>query len=193
MHVKDIMTFPAQTVRADAPLGDAVTLLEDRSYTAVPVVDDSGALVGMISEVDVLRRRLSGSAPREAGGGRVREAMSGLPLSAWPDADVIDVADAMVNRDAHTVPVVVEEHVVGVVSRCDVLRTVLPTERAAQREAQRRVDVYADGRHHWPVTVRDTVATVEGTFDDDTERAVVEALVRTTMGIDTVRVVEPTG
>ncbi|MEV8516100.1 CBS domain-containing protein [Dactylosporangium sp. NPDC051484] len=192
MHVKDIMTFPAHTVRADAPLGDAVTLLEDRSFTAVPVVDDSGALVGMISEVDVLRRRLAGAATGEAAG-RVREAMSGLPLSAWPDADVIDVADAMVNRDAHTVPVVVEEHVVGVVSRSDVLRTVLPTQRAAQREAQRRVDVYADGRHQWPVLVRGTVATVEGAFDDDTERTVVEALVRTTMGIDTVRVVEPAG
>ncbi|WP_432971404.1 CBS domain-containing protein [Dactylosporangium sp. CA-233914] len=128
MHAKDIMSTPAYTVRAGAPVGEAVALLERRSITEVPVVDDDGTLVGMLSERDLLRQAFSAAAPR-----RVRDVMTGLPVTAWPDADVADLAAVMVQRDAHTIPIVTEEHVVGVVSRGDVLRTLLPTDEAAQR------------------------------------------------------------
>ncbi|MGI5239794.1 CBS domain-containing protein [Dactylosporangium sp. CA-139066] len=188
MHAKDIMSAPAHTVRADAPVGEAVALLERWSITALPVTDDEGTLVGLISERDVLRPAASAGAPR-----RVRDVMGGLPVSAWPDADLADLAAVMVQRDVHTVPVVTEEHVVGVVSRCDVLRTLLPTDDAAQREAQRRLDTYAAGRRRWPVSVHDGVATIGGSFDDDTELAVAEALVRTTAGVNAVRVTARAG
>ncbi|GAA2366754.1 CBS domain-containing protein [Dactylosporangium salmoneum] len=187
MHAKDIMSAPARTVRADAPVGDGVALLERWSITAVPVVEEDGTLVGMLSERDVLRHAAG------AGSRLVRDVMGGLPVAAWPDADIADLVAVMVQRDAHTVPIVTEEHVVGVVSRCDVLRTLLPTDEAAQREAQRRLDAYADGRRRWPVTVHDNVATIDGPFDDDTELAVAGALVRTTAGVRTVRVTAKAG
>lgn len=185
MHAKDIMSTPAYTVHADAAVAEAVALLERRSITAAPVVDDRDVVVGLVSEVDVLRDRARAGAPSTR---RVRDIMSGLPVTAWPEADVADLAAVMVRRGAHTVPVVVEEHVVGVVSRCDVLRTLLPTDDAAQREAQRRLDAYADGQQRWPVSVRAGAATVEGEFDDEAERAAVVALVRTTPGVGTVGV-----
>jgi CBS domain-containing protein len=185
MHAKDIMSTPAYTVRADAPVAVAVELLERQSITAVPVVDESGALVGLVTEGDLLRREPA-AAGTDIGTRLVAEVMSGRPVTAWPDADVADLAASMVKYDAHTVPVVVDEHVIGVVSRCDVLRTLLPTDDAAQREAQHRLDVYADGQHRWSVHVHDTVATIDGRFDDDTERAVAEALVRTTAGVKAV-------
>ena len=62
MHAKDIMTAPAHTVRADAPLQDAVALLEQQSITAEPVVDERGVLVGLISELDVLRQQTAAPA-----------------------------------------------------------------------------------------------------------------------------------
>ncbi|MER7281867.1 CBS domain-containing protein [Dactylosporangium sp. NPDC000244] len=192
MHAKDIMSTPAHTVRADAPVAEVVGLLEHYSITAVPVVDDGGTLVGMVSERDILQQAASLAAP----GGpprRVRDVMAGLPVTAWPEADVSDLAAFMVQRDAHTVPVVMQEHVVGVVSRCDVLRTLLPTDEQAQNEAQRRLDNYAGGRRRWPVVVHDGVATVDGLFDDDKELAVAEALVRTTAGIAAVRMQSRTG
>ncbi|WP_432840455.1 CBS domain-containing protein [Dactylosporangium sp. CA-092794] len=196
MHAKDIMSTPARTVHADAPVAEAVALLERQSITAAPVVDEHDVLVGLVSELDLLRHQASPAAragAAEAGARRVRDVMSGLPVTAWPDAEVTDVASVMVAQDVHTVPVVVSGHVVGVVSRCDVLRTLLPTDAAARREAQRRLDVYADGRRRWPVTVDDGVATIGGEFDDDTERAVAEALVRTTAGVGAVRVTAPSG
>lgn len=191
MRVKDIMSSPACTVRADAPLGDAVALLEERSITAAPVVDD-GVLVGMVSELDLLRQRLART--RQAAGPlRVREAMSGRPVAAWPEAHVAAVAQAMVEHGAHTVPVIVDEHVVGVVSHCDVLRTLLPTAASAQRDAQRRLDTYAGGQRRWQVTVKGSTATVAGAFGDETEQRIVEVLGGTTAGVDTVRVAERTG
>jgi CBS domain-containing protein len=190
MHAKDIMSTPAYTVRADAPVSEAVALLERHAITAAPVVGEDDVLVGLISELDLLRLAASGvpaapfAAPR-----RVRDVMSGLPVAAWPDADVADLAAVMVGQGAHTVPVVAQERVVGVVSRCDVLRTLLPTGDAVQREAQHRLDVYADGRRRWSVTVHDAVATIDGEFDDDTERMVAEALVRTIAGVRAARCV----
>ncbi|MEV4135245.1 signal transduction protein, partial [Dactylosporangium sp. NPDC049742] len=86
-----------------------------------------------------------------------------------------------------------EEHVIGIVSRCDVLRTILPTDDSAQREAQRRLDSYAGGRHRWSVAVHDATATVDGSFDNDMELAVATALVRTTQGVNEVRVSAQSG
>ncbi|WP_432989323.1 CBS domain-containing protein [Dactylosporangium sp. CA-233914] len=192
MHAKDIMSAPARTVRADAPLEDAVALLEEVSITAAPVVDEHGALIGLISELDLLRHQTAGPLAGEGSGApRVGEVMSGLPVVAWPEANVTDIAATMVQQGAHTVPVVVDDHVVGVVSRCDVLRTILPTDGSAQGEAQRRLDAYAGGRHRWSVTVHDGDATIGGTFDDETEHAVAEALVRTTAGVASVHPAEP--
>ncbi|WP_380120760.1 CBS domain-containing protein [Dactylosporangium cerinum] len=193
MHAKDIMSTPAYTVHADGPVAAVVELLERQSITAVPVTDERGVLVGMVTEGDLLRRQAGGATAGDLGARQIREVMSARPVMAWPDADVADLAAAMVKHDAHTVPVVVEERVVGVVSRCDVLRTMLPTDDAAQREAQHRLDVYADGQHRWPVHVHDTVATIDGRFDEDIERAVAEALVRTTAGVTAVRVTAPSG
>ncbi|WP_433087052.1 CBS domain-containing protein [Dactylosporangium sp. CA-052675] len=201
MHARDIMTAPARTVRVDAPLRDAVSLLEELSVTAAPVVDERGVLVGLISEVDLLRQQTSrmraamrgGTAPADRAPVpgpetlRVAEVMSGLPVVAWPDADVTDIAAMMVQHGVHTVPVVADERPVGVVSRCDVLRTILPTDMSARAEAQRRLDAYAGGRHRWSVTVDDGVAAVEGAFDDAAERAVADALVGTTAGVRSLR------
>ena len=83
----------------------------------------------------------------------------------------------------------VDERVVGVVGRCDMQRTLRPTDDAAQREAQHRLDVYADGQRRW--RVHDMVATIDGQVDDDTERAVAEALVRTTAVVAAVQVTTP--
>ncbi|MEU7875374.1 CBS domain-containing protein [Dactylosporangium sp. NPDC049140] len=197
MHAKDIMTVPAHTVRADAPLDDAVALLEQKSITAAPVVDERNVLVGLISELDVLRQEMAARAGDAArvhpSARRVAEVMSGLPLAAWPNADVADIAAAMVNQGVHSVPVVVDQHVVGIVSRCDVLRTILPTDDSAQHEAQQRLDHYAGGRRRWSVTVHDAAATIDGSFDNDTELAVAEALVRTTAGVTNIHVAAQPG
>ncbi|WP_327002810.1 CBS domain-containing protein [Dactylosporangium sp. NBC_01737] len=189
MHAKDIMSQPAHTVRTDEPVGHAVALLEQAQITSAPVVDERGTLVGSISEFDLLRRRGTVAAPDRPGPPpRVAEVMSSMPVAGWPEADVADIARLMVERGVHSVPIVSDdEHVIGVVSRCDVLRTIMPTDEAAGREAQRRLDAYTGGERRWTVAVQDRAAVLSGASDDATERDIAAALVRTTAGIDTIR------
>ena len=54
MLVRDVMTSPALTVRADAPLKEATGLLDARSITTLPVVDSRGRPVGVVSEADLI-------------------------------------------------------------------------------------------------------------------------------------------
>ncbi|MER7281891.1 CBS domain-containing protein [Dactylosporangium sp. NPDC000244] len=131
----EIMTAPAWTIGCDASLDDALALLERLSITTMPVVDERQALVGLISDMDLLRERTGGlravargCAPAVVRPGacrRVAEVMSGLPLVAAPGTTVAEVAAIMLQQGLRTVPVVAGDRVVGVVSRGDVLATLL--------------------------------------------------------------------
>jgi CBS domain-containing protein len=55
MFVSELKTTPAGTVSPQASIKAAARLLRDRNVAAVPVVDTAGALVGMVSEIDLLR------------------------------------------------------------------------------------------------------------------------------------------
>jgi CBS domain-containing protein len=70
--VGDVMADRPIVVRVDAGLGEAAGLLERHAISGLPVVDDADALVGVISESDLLRARATGRADpaRPSGGGR---------------------------------------------------------------------------------------------------------------------------
>jgi CBS domain-containing protein len=194
VRVKDIMSRPVHTVRAADPVEQAAALLTDKQITAAPVLDAGGVLVGMVSEGDLLWHQVPADPTahlwRPAGGQGVErpkviaDVMSRDPLTTWPEADV---AQLMLEEAVRSVPVVDDGKLVGIVSRRDILRTVVRTDDVLCGEAQHRLDEYAGGVHRWTVTVTDGAATVEGGFDDDAERAIVAVMVRTVPGITTVR------
>ena len=111
MKVKEIMTAQVVTVPVEATGFQAATLLREHRISGMPVVDETGAVVGLVSEHDLLARP----------GGNVREVMSPAVLSVSEDTDVEDVRHLLVERRIHRVPVVRGREVVGVVSRGDVL------------------------------------------------------------------------
>lgn len=111
MKVKDIMTAQVVTIPVDATRAQAVTLLREHGISGMPVVDDSGAVVGLISEHDLLARP----------GEHVADVMSLAVLSTTEDTDVEDVRHLLVERRIHRVPVLRGGELVGVVSRGDVL------------------------------------------------------------------------
>jgi CBS domain-containing protein len=195
MRVRDIMTQPVFTVRPTDPIEGAAALLTDRRITAAPVVDDLNRLVGIVSEGDLLRNRVPEDptahlrAPVGPASRRPRvvaEVMTHHVVTAWLMEDVADVAHTMLERDVRSVPVLDGSHVVGIVSRRDVLRSVVRTDDVLTHEVQDRLDAYAGGVRRWTATVTDGVVTVEGAFDDDTERQIVDALVRTVSGVASV-------
>jgi len=160
-------------------------------------VDAKGALVGMVSEGDLLWHRvptdptahlwrhLENSSERRPG--TVREVMSARPVTATPDADVADIADLMLRHNVRSVPIVEDRDVVGIVSRRDVLRAAVRGDDVLAKEVQHRLDEYADGVRRWTATVDGGVAAISGDFTNDTERTVVTVLTRTVPGISGVK------
>jgi CBS domain-containing protein len=197
MRARDIMTSPVHTVRQDASVESAAELMTAKSVTALPVVDAAGLLIGMVSESDLLWHRVPAEPTAGASGipdtdpdhrpGTVAEVMSAYPLTTTPATDVADVADAMLQNDVRSIPVLEGRTVVGIVSRRDILHTMVRGDDEMAREVQHRLDEYADGRRRWTATVASGVATVAGDYDNDTERTVVAVLARTVPGVAAVK------
>jgi CBS domain-containing protein len=197
MRARDIMTSPAHVIWQNASVESAAELMTAKAVTALPVVDIDGALVGMVSESDLLWHRVPSDPTAHAlrhpdtdpdhRPGLVVEVMSAYPLVTTPEADVADVADAMLQQDVRSMPVIDDRKVIGIISRRDILRAVVRSDDTLTRDVQHRLDEYADGRRRWTVAVEGGVATVTGEYDNDIERAVVEVLARTVPGVAAVR------
>jgi CBS domain-containing protein len=197
MRARDIMTTPVHVIWQNAPVESAAELLTEKAVTALPVVDADGALVGMVSEGDLLWHRvptdptahlwrhLENSTERRPG--IVREVMSARVVTATPDADVADIAEMMLRHNVRSVPIVEDRDVVGIVSRRDILRAAVRGDDVLANEVQHRLDEYADGVRRWTATVDGGVAAISGDFTNDTERTVVTVLARTVPGISGVK------
>jgi CBS domain-containing protein len=192
MRAKDIMSSPVHTVTQTATVESAAELITAKAVTALPVVDAAGALVGMVSESDLLWHRvpsdpsahmvrLPDTDPANRPG-MVVEIMSPYPVTARPDADVAEVAELMLEHDVRSVPVLDDGAVVGIISRRDILRAMVRSDDVLTAEVQHRLDEYAGGPH-WTVVVEGGIARLTGEFRDETEQGIIAVLARTVPGV----------
>lgn len=137
MRASEIMTFGTATVRADAPVSEAIRIMIDHRISALPVLDQSGRVRGIISESDFFRpddeepdiaallvlspdQRLQALEPR-----RVSEIMTLGGTTVDAQAPLKDVVAAMQKGNLRHLPVVDDGHAVGMISRIDVLRLLV--------------------------------------------------------------------
>lgn len=111
MKVKEIMTAPVITVGRDATVPQIAALLRSRRVSAVPVVDGEGAVVGLVSEFDLLARE----------GATAADVMTTDVICVTEDTDVEEVRHLLVERRIRRVPVLSGGRMVGIVSRSDVM------------------------------------------------------------------------
>ncbi|GAA2696325.1 CBS domain-containing protein [Actinosynnema pretiosum subsp. pretiosum] len=169
---------PGTTVRT------ATALLVDHGFSALPVSDADGRLVGIVSGSDLLLAGLG----RTTGDLEVRQVMRAPVISAPLTASATDLAGTMLGNHLRCLPVV--DHVgtlVGVVSRSDLLRVLTPDDDVLAARIDRALRAY-DPAGHWHVAVEAGRAVVRGAIDDEAERRAVTALVRTVPGTTTVDV-----
>jgi len=119
VRVGDIMTTPVVTVSTGTPVKEIAALLREHRISGVPVVGDSGAVVGLVSEYDLLARP----------GQTAAEVMTAAVITVTEETDVEDVRHLLVERRIRRVPVLRGDRLAGIVSRGDVL-AVLTTEWA---------------------------------------------------------------
>ena len=145
LAVRDLMTPQVLSARPEQSLGDVARLMMDKDVRALPVVDDHGSLMGMVTHrellkyliPDYLQRSKSGKfralpANLMAGQGSadpralpVKDVMSRAVLCLSEDQTLTDVANLMNNKDVDRFPVVREGVVVGFLTRADLIRRLV--------------------------------------------------------------------
>jgi CBS-domain-containing membrane protein len=153
--VRDVMSREVQFVRPETPLAEAVDLLINEVFRALPVVDAEKRVVGILTDGDLLARldlpnvgvqralteaeMGSQFAALRRAGLTVGEMMNPGVVTVAQDAPVADAVRLMTEREIKRLPVVdVENRLVGMVSRVDVLRALAqPMARELPRRRPR--------------------------------------------------------
>jgi CBS domain-containing protein len=105
-------------------------------------------------------------------------------IALGPSADAADLAQTMLGSDVRSVPIVEGAAVLGIVSRRDLLRTLVRDDDAIRAEIVDRIADYRDPAGAWDVQVADGAVVIVGDLDDDGRAAV--ALARTVPGVGSV-------
>ncbi len=122
--VADIMTTRLTTFTPDTSIHEAIRVLVEKRYSGAPVVDAGGALVGVLSRKDCLKIVFSTSYHQDWGG-RVGEYMSSPVETIDADTDLVSAAQIFLNSHYRRFPVLRDGHLVGQVSRADLLRALI--------------------------------------------------------------------
>jgi CBS domain-containing protein len=170
------MTRDVVTVGPATSAKYAAQVMAERGFAALPVVDDTGRLVGIVAEADVLRDRIpedpllhlrrDAPAPRAATTGPallVGAAMTSDVRTVEPTADVADLARLFVDERLRSVPVVADGALVGIVSRRDVLRVLVRPDEEIRADVLRLVEGYTGDLGCFSVEVVDGVTRIRRT------------------------------
>jgi CBS domain-containing protein len=193
MQARDIMTRPVITFRADATIRQAAAVLTEKQITAAPVLDDEDEIIGIVSEADLIADRFGHDPrthvrrdvdqPAPAAPQTVGEVMTTTVIALSAAADAADLAEAMVGYDVRSIPIVEGSSVLGIVSRRDLLRTLVRGDDAVCAEVRQRIAGYTGAQAGWDVVVTDGRVDIAGEVDDDAEARVLLILARTVPGV----------
>jgi len=146
MKARDVMTSAVVSVSPETPMSQIAKILRDHGISAVPVVDNAGAPVGMVSEGDLIGRN---EADREARrdwwltllaegetlsadflaslrtpGRRAHDVMTTPLVTVVEDTQIAEITRLLTAHRIKRVPVLRDGRIVGIVSRADLLRTI---------------------------------------------------------------------
>lgn len=121
--VRDYMTTTLFTLQQNLEVLRAVRILVEHDISGAPVVDENGKLVGILTERDCMRIDLE-AGYYEDYGGRVENYMSKDVISIDPDMSILELAKRFIDAPYRRYPVVKNDHLVGLISRRDVMRAL---------------------------------------------------------------------
>ena len=216
MRAIDVMVRDVVTVRPDTDVGDAVKLLSEHDVSALPVVDEAGNLVGMLSEADLIRRVEIGTEKRrpwwleavtgastlaeefaKSHGKKVGEIMTSGAISVSEDTPLSEIATLFERKRIKRVPVVKDGKLVGIVSRSNLIQALASvigrmdqhdeTDRQIRLELQSLLQ-----QQSWTdfgsrnITVSDRVVHLWGLVGSEAERKALLALAESVPGVSRV-------
>ena len=195
MRAKDAMTSPAITVTPETRCKDAAARLVRHRISALPVVDESGRLAGLVSEADLLSLEATPD-PRSAATPlparamplprTVDEVMTREVYTVDEDTDLGTVAQRMLEANVKRFPVVRGDRVVGIVSRHDLVRVIARADADLAAGVHKLLSDEGVRLTAMGVTVHDGVVELTGDGDRQTLR-LAEILARSVPGVLDVR------
>ena len=117
------MSTPAITLTSEMSVLDAARMLIDNDISGAPVVDQYRKLSGILTEKDCLKTTLSSGYHGEPGG-KVSDYMSANVETVPPDMSLLDLAESFLNSRYHRFPVVLDDELVGFISRRALLKAM---------------------------------------------------------------------
>ena len=173
--------------------------MTDLGVSGLPVLDDQGRIVGIITEADFLAREAGRAEPRRrrlldalfnepqvAEAENVEQAMTLDPVVIYPEASLTEAARVMVNHGVKRLPVVdAEGKLRGVISRADVVAAFTRPDDVIEDEIRedviRRILFLEDGAVD--VKVADGIVTLRGTVPTKSDARLLEELTRRLDGV----------
>jgi len=193
------MSRPVVTVRPGASIKEAARLLIEHGISALPVLDAGGALVGIVSEADLVpletrpdpRTQATPPAPSAGGVPRtVADVMTRRVTSVRATSEVSQAARTMLDEGIKRVPVMSGRKVVGIVSRRDLVRVIAREDEAVRHELAGRLTEAGIRLNGQTVAVRGGVAAIE-LADQGAARRLAESVALSVPGVIEVRFTSP--
>ncbi|TPQ17742.1 CBS domain-containing protein [Streptomyces sporangiiformans] len=205
-NVGSVMTVDVVRAEYGTPFKEVVRLLADHRISGLPVVDDDGKVIGVISETDLMLRQadtpdpfepkrrfrfvgLTRSGRRRAAKAHARTAgrlMTQPPVTAHADDIIVEAARTMAQRCVERLPVVDEEdRLVGIVTRRDLLQVFLRPDKEIRQEVIEEVLVGS----LWlaprtvDVSVVEGVVTLAGHMERKSETEIAVSMTRQIDGV----------
>lgn len=200
MRARDVMTERVICVDVKETIFDAAELLLGAGVSAAPVVNDKGAVVGIVSEADLLRRAEIDTVPRKSWWSRllatestsarefvgahsrkVSDVMTRSVVTAEEDTPLDELVDLMEKNNVKRIPILRADKLVGIVSRANLLEALLsrepdgpvlqPTDRAMRQAVMEALEKRA-WTSRWPTNVfaSDGVVHLWGFVEDEAVR-----------------------
>jgi CBS domain-containing protein len=213
MNVSEVMTRRVISILPEASISDAVKLMLKNHISGLPVIDDKGKLVGILTEGDLLRRPEIGTergrsrwldalfGPGAAADAyvhshsrKVKDLMTRDPVTVKESAPLHEVVHLLERGNIKRLPIVRAGKVVGIISRANLIRALAGLHRVGR--ASERTDsairnrILAEmGKQDWAysafvdVTVRKGVVDLWGTITDLEQREALRVLAENTPGV----------
>ena len=217
MQASDIMTRSVVSVTSETSIADAARLMVLRHISGLPVVDEEGAVVGILTEGDLLRRAETGTTPRHPrwvelllGPGRlaeeftrtharkVGEVMTTEVVSATPETGVADMVQLMSKRRIKRLLVIDNGRLVGIVTRANLMRALVkalinePAGGGSDEEIREAILRSIDAERWAPrfaidVVVKDGIVDLSGEITDERQRTALHVLIESIPGVKVIR------
>lgn len=202
--VQDVMTRTVTSVERATPLKEVAQLLVDQRISGVPVVDEDGLVVGVVSEADFLVKEQGAEAIRRRRFGRVLgesrdsratlakieaatagEAMTSPAITIGPASHIGEAAAIMTGNHVNRLPVVEDGRLVGIVTRADLVRAYVRSDEELARTIRHDVLLRILWLDPTPFTVvvKDGVASISGRVERRSTAEMIERAVTMVPGI----------